>query len=74
MGIVFFRHTDPAVELDIGIGIGDRGLASEMLGGEQVRAGIAAVFLHRGGGKPQLRPRSIGAHCHIGDGVSYRLP
>ena len=74
MRVVFVGHADPAVQLDVGVCVGDAPPDwRDAWRHRGVRRASVAPFLERGRGIPQLAPRRLHADRHVGARVADRL-
>src|ERR1700712_2809006 len=71
--MMFIGHADAAMQLDVRVGIGDRGLIGEMLGSVEMDCSIRPRFLDRSGGVPQLAPGCLCAQCHVRAWMTHGL-
>jgi hypothetical protein len=73
MRVGFVAEADAAVDLDIGAGIGERGVDREQQSGLDLEGGIAPTLVERDRGEGDLVGRGAGDHRHVGAAMLDRL-
>src|SRR5262245_57142011 len=73
MGMVFLRHADASMKLDVDIRVRHGRAVREMLGGVEMGLCIRTTLLERRGGVPELASCGLAAQRHVRTRVSDGL-